>query len=503
MNLKRIVSLLLVFLMVLGLFAGCKKKGGNEDNTTKNGDVTTKAPTYNRAPQDMQQYDLDILHVEADLWNMNTDLAPTTYSGDVISSAIFSRNEYVQSQYNCFITEHNDVSFYEMAPKISTLVLSGDCKDYDAAYVEGSRVNQLIGQNLLENLYDFSELQLEESWWSQIVNKEATLGTGKYETLYFTQSNLSLTAFDLTWCIYFNKQLYGDHQIENVVGNFYELVRQKEWTIDKLYTVAKSIANMNGEESFTYTKEGKSLYGMTTYWNGAKAMFISGGAELTTRDEDDNIVVSSFGEKYVNLCTSLAQLFGEAGTFTYGGPSSGTTTGNAGDYLKIFNTNRALFLGAEVKSSVSDLKDFENDFGILPMPTYAAGDDYRSWVNYLAPVLVLPKNSESPEKAALLLDVLSYYSDQDVLPIYYDKVLQGRGAKDLDSCEMLDIINESRCFEASIAYGWSEQFVEVVSGLVFQGNGSAASIQPSEGYGGSDGIIQTNIDNTLKAIFGD
>ena len=501
MNLKKIICLLLVFLMAFGLLAGCRKKGGGEDTTTaKKEETTTKAPSYNREPQDMEKYDLNILHVEADLWNMNTDLAPTAYTGDVISSAIYSRNEYVQDTYNCFITEHNDISFYNMASQISMLVLSGECKDYDAAYCEGSSVNQLVSQNLVENLYSFSALQLDQSWWSQIVNREATLGTGKYQTLYFTQSNLSLTAFDLTWCIYFNKKMYTDRQIAE---NFYEMVREKEWTVDQLYTAAKSVAAMMDEESFAYTPEGKSIYGMTTYWNGAKAMFIGGGAELVTRNEDDDIVVASFGDGYVSLCESLAKLFGEAGTFTYGGASTGTTTGNASDYLKIFNNNRALFLGAEVKSSVSDLKDFSYDFGILPMPTYAAGDDYRSWVNYLAPVLVIPKNTEDPGKATILLDVLSYYSDQDVLPIYYDKVLRGRGAKDQDSWEMLEVINRSRCFEASIAYGWSRQFVEVVSDLVFRGNASAASIQPNEGYGGSDGIIQTNIDNTIKAIFGD
>ena len=500
MNLKKIICLALAFFMALGLLAGCGKGKSNDPaTTTKKEEATAKAPSYNREPQDMEKYDLDILHVEADLWNMNTDLAPTTYSGDVISSAIYSRNEYVQDTYNCFITEHNNVTFYSMASQISMLVLSGECKDYDAAYSEGSSVNQLVSQNLVENLYSFPALQLDESWWSQIVNKESTLGSGKYQTLYFTQSNLSLTAFDLTWCIYFNKQMHMAYQMDD----FYEMVRENEWTIDQLYSAAKSVATMNGDESYAYLPDGKAIYGMTTYWNGSKAMMIGGGMAFTARNEDDDIVVSSFGEGYVNLCGSLAKLFGEAGTFTYGGASTESTTGNASDYLKIFNNNRALFLGAEVKSSVSDLKDFPYDFGILPMPTDTAGDDYRSWVNYLAPVLVIPKNTEAPEKAALLLDVLSYYSDQDVLPIYYDKVLRGRGAKDPDSYEMLEVINQSRCFEASIAYGWSRQFVEVVGDLLFKGNGSAASIQPNEGYGGTTGMIQTNIDNTMKAVFGE
>ena len=490
----RTLCLMLVVFMVLGLLAGCGKKNAdsNTNQTKQRNDNTT--PTYNKEPQDLGGYELDILHVEENLWNMNTSLAPTNYTGDVISSAAFSRNEYIESLYNCSIIENNSVTFYNMSPTISRLVMSGECL-YDAAYSEGSSVNELVSQGMVENLYSFSELQLSEKWWSQIVNKESTLGTGKYQSLFFTQSNLSLTAFDLTWCLFFNKTIQSEYDLPD----YYQMVRDNGWTIEELYKNAKQIAAMRGDETFDYTADGNSLYGMTTYWNGAKAMLISGGAEFVVKDEDGELKVSSFGESYVNLCEELAKLFGEAGTFTYGGASSGSTTGNASDYLKIFNANRSLFLGAEVKSSVGDLKNFSGEFGILPMPTYGEEDGYRSWVNYLAPVLTIPKNTEDPHKAALLLDVLSFYSDQEVLPVYYDQVLRGRGTYDFDSWEMLDIINETRCFEVSIAYGWSRQFVEVVSGLVFQGNGSAASVQP-ESY---EEMIKKNIENTMKAVFGE
>lgn len=494
MNSKRILCLLLVFLLAIGLLAGCGKKNANTNTEQTKQRNQNTTPSYNRDPQDLGQYELNILHVESGLWNMNTSLAPTDYTGDIISSAVFSRNEYVQDLYNCYITEHNDVTFYDMASRISTLVMSGQCP-YDAAYSEGSSVNQLVSQGMLENLYSYSDLQLDKSWWSQIVNKESTLGSGKYQTLYFTQSNLSLTAFDLTWCIFFNKEVQSEYDLPD----YYQIVREKNWTIEELYKNAKQIATRRGDETFDYSADGNSLYGMTTYWNGAKAMLIGGGGEFVVKNDDDELTVATFGEEYVDLCNELAKLFGEAGTFTYGGASTGSTTGNASDYLKIFNSGRSLFLGAEVKSSVGDLKNFSGEFGILPMPSYGEGEGYRSWVNYLAPVLTIPKNTEDPRKAALLLDVLSYYSDQEVLPIYYDRVLRGRGTSDMDSWEMLDIINETRCFEVSIAYGWSRQFVEVVSNLVFQGNGSAASVQP----GSYKDVIDENIKSTMKAVFGE
>ena len=156
---------------------------------------------------------------------------------------------------------------------------------------------------------------------------------------------------------------------------------------------------------------------------------------------------------------------------------------------------------AEVKSSVNDFKTFEGDFGILPLPKYDADQEvYRSWVNYLAPVLVIPStlDSDTLHKTATLLDALSFYSERDVLPEYYDTVLKGRGAVDQQSIRMLDLINQSRTFDASIAYGWSRQFSEVLSNTIFEGVTDVSSL--SSTY---ESMITENIKNTLDSIYGE
>ena len=500
---KRIVLILACILLIssmLTVFSGCKKteEGTDVGDSSNNSSVSDegKAP-YNREPEDLGGFTLDLLTVKSGMWNMHTDVAPTTFNGEVINSAVYERNETVKSLYNANIVAHEDAEYYSMTSRLSQDQLSGEYK-YDAAYVEGSSVISLITQDSLKNLYDVPELQLDQDWWSQLIKKEATLGSGKYSTLYFTQSNLSMTAFDLTWCVYFNKAVHEREQVEDL----YALVRNDQWTIEKMRVIAHDVASLNTDDSFSYDPEGTAFYGITTYWNGAKALLDGGNVQFIASDVNGDPVSNIKTERFTDLTQDLAHLFGESGTFTNGGASSdGSAKGNASDYIKIFNAQRALFCVAEVKSSVSDFKSYSGDFGILPLPKYDdTQDSYRSWVNYLAPVLVIPATIEDTtlHNTAILLDALSFYSERDVLPVYYDTVLKGRGAKDAESVEMLDLINQTKSFDASIAYGWSRQFSEVLSTTILQGVTDVASL--IETY---DEMIGTNIKDSLAKIYKD
>jgi hypothetical protein len=501
MKMKKI-SVLLVLAMLISVFtlsySSCKKdKEG--DTTESKGTVTNDSNKiqYNLAPEDLGEFELDVLTVKSGQWNMHTDFAPTSLSGAKVNEAVYNRNMMVQDLYNATIIAHEDADYYKGTEKLSMDQLTGNAV-YEAAYVEGSSVITVITQDLLHNLYDVNELQLDEEWWSQLIKKEATLGSGKYSTLNFIQSNLSLTAFDLTWCVYFNKTLQSQHELDD----FYDMVKNNQWTVETMQAAAKTVANVNGDDSFVYREDGASVYGITTYWNGVKAMLDGCNVQFVTTDENDEIVPNIDNERFVNLAQDLANLCASEGVFTTGGPSTdGKTNGNASDYIKIFNANRALFCVAEVKSSVSDFNAFQGEFGILPLPKYnTAQTEYRSWVNYLAPVLVIPTSSQGDtlHKTALLLDVLSFYSERDVLPEYYDVVLKGRGAKDAQSVEMLDYINGSKSFDASIAYGWSRQFSEVLSGTIQQGVSDVSSL-----IGTYNDMIKENIAATMEDVFKD
>ena len=470
-----------------------------EEDTEEEENETEIPLEYNVEPEDLNGFQLDILTVKEKTWSMHTDLAPVAITGDTINRAVYKRNNTIQNLYNAKIVAYEDAEYYGMSERISKDLLSQEYK-YDAAYSEGSSVMSLITQDSLYNLYDVDEIQLDEAWWSQLIKEECTLGTGKYSTLFFSQSNLSLTAFDLTWCVYFNKTIHETEQVEDL----YALVENDQWTIEKMATIGRNVATLNSDTNYTYEDDGTSVYGITTYWNGAKAMLDGGNVAFVTVNTDGDPVPNINNDRFINLSQKLAEMFGEAGTFTNGGASTDSSSkkGNASDYIKIFNAQRALFCVAEVKSSVSDFKDLDN-FGILPLPKYDdSQEEFRSWVNYLAPVLVIPKSHDESENTlhntAVLLDALSFYSSRDVLPEYYDVVLKGRGTNDSNSIKMLDLINDTKSFDASIAYGWSRQFSEVLSETILLGVTDVSSL-----VGTYEEMITNNIKDTMDAIYND
>ena len=63
---------------------------------------------------------------------------------------------------------------------------------------------------------------------------------------------------------------------------------------------------------------------------------------------------------------------------------------------------------------------------------------------------------------------------------------------------MLDIINETRSFDASIAYGWSRQYSEVLSNTVLKGVTDVSSLASSY-----DEVIANSIEDTMNKIYKD
>ena len=504
---KKKIALLLAGLMLTSTVAFTLSGCNNNEETTDTGKDTTINNTpvqkeeYNREAEDLGGFVLDILTVKSGLWNMHTDLAPTEFTGDTINKAVYERNEMVKGLYNADIVAHEDAKdVYVAASELQTDIMSGEAK-YDAAYIQGDDAVWLATEGSVHNLYSVPELQLDQKWWSSVINEECTIGTGKYKTLYFTQSNLSLTAFDLTWCIYFNKKLHVDNGIEDL----YALVNGGKWTIEAMKTAARQASALNGDESFAYNAEGSAVYGATSYWNGAKAMLYGGDPQYIVANNDGDPQSNISNERFVNLSQTLAGFFGTPGAegvFTYGQEdATGATVGTSEAYKKIFNSERALFCIAEVKSSVNDFKTFKQEFGILPIPKYDEDQaEYRSWVNYLAPVLVIPQTAQGDNLHAIatLLDALSFYSERDVLPEYYDVVLKGRGAKDGESLEMLDKINDTRVYDAGVVYGWTTDFVSEVCKKLLTGDMEVGSL-----IGKYEEKVPKSIQKTLDAIYKD
>ncbi|MBO7296760.1 MAG: hypothetical protein J6V39_05825, partial [Clostridia bacterium] len=114
------------------------------------------------------------------------------------------------------------------------------------------------------------------------------------------------------------------------------------------------------------------------------------------------------------------------------------------------------YLGAAV-----NMRDMENDFGILPQPKYdEKQEEYLSFVNGSASVAVVPKSLSNYDLkiTGYMMEALassSYYMVTDTL---YDKVAKSKTARDPESAEMIDIIIRHKVFD----FGYSHFFHTVL-----------------------------------------
>ena len=287
--------------------------------------------------------------------------------------------------------------------------------------------------------------------------------------------------WDLLWCLYFNDKMMEDYGLERP----YQLVRDGKWTVDELARYSKTAANLNGDDAYTDEPDGNSSFGTVTFYSGISKFIFSCGALYVTKDKND-VPVIDCGERFVNVCQKLAGFFGSEGVFM-----------NTDDtkFFSLFTSGRAMFLGAEIKTS-QQMRDLEWNFGLVPFPKYdAAQSEYMSTSAHQSAVLTIPVSNTDLENTGLLFDALSFESDRMVLDAYFDVTVAQKGLRNDDSIDMLQIIKRGRSYDIGVAYQWFNSIGDVVYNKVTVGDGDVVSA-----IEGKKASVQAEIDKTLEAI---
>jgi hypothetical protein len=97
-------------------------------------------------------------------------------------------------------------------------------------------------------------------------------------------------------------------------------------------------------------------------------------------------------------------------------------------------------------------------------------------------------DAADPEMSAAVMEALSYYGQKELLPAYYDITLVGKGIRDEQSEEMLDIIFATRFFDVGTYYQIGNLNTSVNSQLI-NGKLTIASLLKS-----SEKVIQKTLD---------
>lgn len=354
-------------------------------------------------------------------------------SGDVVNDAAEERNRVVEDllnvKLNYVVKPGHWADKDSFCNLISTSVMSGDGA-YDIVNGVMVCVMPTITDGLYMNIYDVPNINIENDWWVDGLDTQASIA-GK---LFAVTGDAQLSLYKDQACMYFNRRILNENNLDDP----YSLVRSGDWTLDNMTSMALTAAkDLNGDGSLTPEDD---LLGYIAQLTVNRSLQEGFGLSLFTDDKNGNISFTGVTEKYADAYAKMWSFFvGNPATYIY----------NEHEPINaMFMSGRALF-NTNFLSATDNFRDMTDDFGIVPMPKYdKAQDRYHTRIGTSTSMFFIPKTVSDAGTVGAVCEALSYYGMADVVPTWYEIALKEKYTRDEDTKEMVDLIRSS----ASIAF---------------------------------------------------
>ena len=457
---KRFLALLLGMLMLFGI-CSCSKEQPNEppkdsEKTDTDSAATGEAEYPYYGDKTFDNATITILNYES-YCDTNLAFAPEeAVGGDILNSAMIRRTSYVEEKLKVQVVEdrkgYADMGGWGGQAKLGQLVsqaaLGGDAT-WDIANIFLNWSASLITTGCLLDLNAIPELHTDADYWDTNIMEALTLD-GK---CYAGSSKLTLMPFDLTWGLFFNETLIETLGLESP----YDLVESRAWTLDKMLEYVQAGTSLNGSGNFDFENDTSAVCGIAAHTDAVSAFVISAGNPLLIRSEDGEIKANIETERLYTSIEKVQQIFSKSqGHSQLGVPLPNDKT-KAYGYTSMFRDGRALFLTAEIKDAAT-LKDMNDKFGVLPTPMFDGNQSGYQAVLGSPALLTLPSKQKDLSRAALVLDALSYESD-DVMNTYMIKIVKRRNLRNPRSETMMNIIHDSLTVEFGSFFEFTAHYI--------------------------------------------
>jgi hypothetical protein len=221
----------------------------------------------------------------------------------------------------------------------------------------------------------------------------------------------------------------------------------------------------------------------------------AGGQRLTTKDENDLPVLTINSERTATAISKVVEILRDRNTNMSTGDVSGFGNAFFEFTMPKFRDSRALFFYHQLFTALN-LREMEADFAILPAPKLdETQENYYSvaaemWITYL----VVPQTNQDIDRTGNILNAMGYYSQQYIMPAFYDVTVTHKLARDEGSVEMLDLILKNRVYDLANIYNWGELR------QMFEGMYTSRQDNFVSQYERRERAIQNAIDRALEEI---
>jgi len=425
--------------LFLALLAGCGEASSGETTGTAAPEVTTQSveDILGFAQEDNGGKEFNMLVAATKSYEFDVPEA----TGDIVEDAIYAKNRAVEDYLGISLNFRVESCSWDERSVFMNLiiqdVMSGS-KEYDmvssvtvstiAAASEGIYID---GKSL--PFCDFSK-----PWWIADMYDHFSVA-GK---LYGFIGDASLSLYKDMTVMFFNKRIWDEFKQPNP----YDLVRNNEWTLDKMIELTAGMAaDLNGDGAYDMENDQLAYLGERV---PSGTFQTSLNLKVVEIDGDGMPVVLGLTEKYVDAYDKMRRFFENPGVLKSNSVDTKT-------YLSMltFGEGRVATMNNFLYST-EYLRDMKDDYGILPMPKYDENQDkYISQIGTSTTMLFVPVTTSDVALTSKVMEAFAYYTQQMVVPKYYEIALKEKYARDDDIAEMLDIIRDGAAFDFVYVYG--------------------------------------------------
>ena len=345
--------------------------------------------------------------------------------GDTLTDAVKTRNDTIAEKYGVdLIVDKNDNFMNAIRNDIES-----STGTYDAIMPALKELAVLAAEGKLYELSDIEGFDINAPWYDENATKAFSIKN----QVYFTTGDITILNKVCAPSVLFNKDMIESYKLESP----YQLVKDKQWTFDKLIEMGRAVADTSRDDVF------ENIYGMLTEYNNT-ADFYGAANELITIKNADDIPVLSIGttERSTTLLQKILETYaeGENEWLIYG---QDARFGGFSKSLAVFGDGHALFRPSGFSACAKLRQNYEVNFGILPYPLMdSTQEDYVSYCGSSNDVagIGIPITAKNPVLSAYIIDAYSAEAKNVITHAYYDVILYKKEAYDQESEEMLDII---------------------------------------------------------------
>ena len=441
---KKLLALLLLLATLSPTFVACADTGVGGDDTTASNEETEPSQ-LDDLPASLKYNGEDVVILSRAFLGWTWDeVAVPELNSEPVNDAIFNRNAKVSDRLSINIVSSpiEDADQNKPIAEIERVVKAGS-EDYDLLAGAAYLVCNSSLSGTFRDLTQLEYLDLDKSYWTQDYNEVISYNSKQYSAT----GMIALSTYRFAFVTMFNKKAFDDSSVPYL----YETVNNGEWTLDYQASIAENFyQDLNGDGK----KDEDDFYGLiSSPYISTDPYWASCNIPLVQKNADGEYEYVLNVGKLSDATDKILQLFYESGTYVY--PHKGLDEEQDDIRIAFAKGNGAMATLRLVAAEQSDIRNMEDQYGIVPMPKFdTAQASYGTLVHDQFTVYAVPATVKDAkfQLCGAVLEAMASESMLTVKPAYYEIALKRKYMSDPTAWEMLDLIFDTVKIDAGIVY---------------------------------------------------